>query len=117
MRRMNKRLSISVFRFYLPAIPLQEGRSDLEIEAGSDLRIWTDRICCYFYMRRMYGITLKGCFIFEAGIQHQICIGRVQAVNIDLDVDHARDLSGKALEACLDVLLDLDLILIRKLIF
>ena len=52
----------------------------------------------------------------EGGIQHQVGVGRGQAVGIHFDLDQPRDLPGQTFQPCLDARLDLGLFGVGQLI-
>ena len=57
-------------------------------------------------MSRVLGVALECLGRLKGGVQHQIGVGRGQAVDVDVDLHEARDLTGQTLEARFDAGLD-----------
>ena len=53
------------------------------------------------YMIGMYSITLQSLFAFQSAVQHHVNIGRSQTIDIDLDLQQARNLAKKSLQLLL----------------
>ena len=58
------------------------------------------------HMSRVLGVALERFGRLKGGVQHQIGVGRGQAVDVDVDFHEARDLTGQTLEARFDAGLD-----------
>ena len=58
------------------------------------------------HMSRVLGVALECLGRLKGGVQHQIGVGRGEAVDVDVDLHEARDLTGQTLEACFDAGLD-----------
>ena len=59
------------------------------------------------HMSRVLGVALECLGRLKGGVQHQIGVGRGQAVDVDVDLHEARNLTGQTLEARFDAGLDL----------
>ena len=57
-------------------------------------------------MSRVLGVALECLGRLKGGVQHQIGVGRGQAVDVDMDLHEARDLTGQTLKARFDAGLD-----------
>lgn len=57
-------------------------------------------------MSRVLGVALECLGRLKGGVQHQIGVGRGEAVDVDVDLHEARDLTGQTLEARFDAGLD-----------
>ena len=67
------------------------------------------------HMSRVLGVALECLGRLKGGVQHQIGVGRGQAVDVDVDFHEARDLTGQTREACLDARLDVCLLSCQRM--
>ena len=73
---------------------------DLVIQANSVLVIRPHFAVGDGDMGRMGGVALECLGGLEGGVQHQVGVGRGQAVDVDVHLHEARDLTGQTLKAC-----------------
>ena len=67
-------------------------------------------------MSRMGGVALESLSGLEGGIQHQIGVGRGQAIGVDFDLDQPRDLTGQTFQPGLDARFDLNFFRVGQLV-
>ena len=64
----------------------------------------------------MGGVALESLSGLEGGIQHQIGVGRRQAIGVDFDLDQPRDLTSQTFQSGLDARFDLNFFSIGQLV-
>ena len=87
-----------------------------KIQADAGLGVRAHLAIGHSHVGGVGGVALEGGCIGKGGVQHQVCVGRGQAVDVHMHLHKARDLPCQALQSGFDVRLDLCLFGGRKLV-